>query len=158
MGHKGSREGGLHGTIPKPQTQATDNTTKPKVTSFFPLWKLKGTQPAVKTPAVHLVQLEEESAKKDIEVESKDPSGIDGVMEEFMVHLVRAVKDTQMEEKHCYHCSSLQHFICNFPLVKVSGVKLHLNCKEGMALKKGVQTPQMKVTTPKIPQKEAPKV
>ena len=104
---------------------------------------------------MHLAHLEEESAKKDKEVES---DGIDGVLEEFMVHLARAVKDTQMEEKHCYHCSSLEHFISDCPLVKVSGVKLHLNCKEGMVLKKGTWTPQMKVTTPKTPQEEAPKV
>ena len=26
-----------------PQSQAADNTAKPRVTSFFPLWKLKGT-------------------------------------------------------------------------------------------------------------------
>ena len=26
-------------------SQTTDKTGKPKVTSFFPLWKLKGTQP-----------------------------------------------------------------------------------------------------------------
>ena len=44
---------------------------------------------------MHLVHLEEESAKKDEEVESEDPSGIDRVTEEFMVHLVRAVKDAK---------------------------------------------------------------
>ena len=107
---------------------------------------------------MHLVHLEEESAKKDEEVESKGPHGINGVTEEFMVCLVRAVKDTQMEEKHSYHCSSLEHFICNCPLVKASGANLHLNHKEGMALKKGAQAPQMKVTTPKTPQEEALKV
>ena len=58
---------------------------------------------------MHLAHREEESAKKDEEVESKDSNGIDWVTEEFMVHLVRAVKDTQMEEKCCYHCSSLEH-------------------------------------------------
>ena len=40
-----------------PQSQATDNTDKPRATSFLPLQKLKGTQPAVKTPAMHLVHL-----------------------------------------------------------------------------------------------------
>ena len=97
------------------------------MTSFFPLQKLKGTQPALKTPAMCLVHLEEESAKKDKEVENKNPDGIARVSEEFMVCLVRAIKDTQMEEKCCYHCSSL---------VKASGMKMHLNCKEGMAPKK----------------------
>ena len=98
-------------------------------------------------------------SEKDKEMESEDPNGIDGVMEEFMVHLVRAMKDAQMEEKHCYHCSSLEHFIHDCPLVKAStAVNLHLNCKEGMAPKKGAQIPQTKATTPKIPQEEAPKV
>ena len=73
-----------------PQNQATDITTKPRTASFFPLWKLKGNQPVPKMPPVHLAHLEEESAKKDEEVESKDPDGINGVTEEFMVHLVRA--------------------------------------------------------------------
>ena len=62
--------------------------------------------------------------QKDEEVESEDPNGINGVMEEFMVHLARVVKDTQMEEKHCYHCSSLEHFIHDCPLVKALGAKL----------------------------------
>ena len=41
----------------------------------------------------------------------KDPDGIKGVTEEFIVCLARAVKDAQQEEKHCYHCSSPDHFI-----------------------------------------------
>ena len=100
------------------QSQATDNTAKPRVTSFVPLQKLKETKPAVKTPAMHLTHLQEESAKRDEEVESKDPNGIKRVMEEFMVHLARAMTDNQNEEKHCYHCSSLEHFISDCPLVK----------------------------------------
>ena len=46
-----------------PQSQAIDNTAKPKTTSFFPLWKLKGNQPVPKMATVHLAHLEEESAK-----------------------------------------------------------------------------------------------
>ena len=89
------------------------------MTSFFPLWKLKEIQPALKTPAMHLAHMEEESSKKDEEVESKDPESIDRVTEEFMVHLVRGVKDApEEEEEHCYHCSSLEHFIHDCPLVK----------------------------------------
>ena len=61
-----------------PQSQAADNTAKPRATSFFPLQKLKGTQPALKTPALCLVHLEEESAKKDEEVENKDPDSLNG--------------------------------------------------------------------------------
>ena len=94
------------------------NTAKPKLTSFFPLWKLKGTQPMVKIPAICLGHLEEESAKRDEAVDSEDPDGIEGVMEEFMMHLVRAVKDAQKEEKCCYHCNSLDNFIHDCPLVK----------------------------------------
>ena len=43
------------------------------MTSFFPLWKFKGTQPALKTPTMHLAHLEEESAKKDKEVKARIP-------------------------------------------------------------------------------------
>ena len=96
-------------------------------------------------------------AKKDEEVDSEDPDGIKGVTEEFMVHLARAMKDTQKEEKYCYHCSSLEHFICDCPLVKAPSTNSPLNHKEGMALKKGSQTPQTKVTMPKMPQEGAPK-
>ena len=39
-------------------SQTADNMSKPKVTSFFPLPKLKGTQ-TTKTPAVRVVHLEE---------------------------------------------------------------------------------------------------
>ena len=99
-------------------SQIADKTAKPKVTSFFPLWKLKGTQPSVKTPAVYLAHLQEENTEEDEQVNSKDPDSTEGVMEEFMVHLVRAVKDTQKEEKCCYHFSSLNHFIRDCPLVK----------------------------------------
>ena len=141
-----------------PWSQAADNTTKPQMTSFLPLWKLKGTQPALKTPAMHLVYLEQESTEKDKEVESEDPDGINGVTEEFIVCLAKAVKDTQVEEKCCYLCGSLEDFICDCPLVRASGVKMYLNCKEGMALKKGAWAPQAKATTPKTHQGEAPKV
>ena len=113
-----------------------DNTAKPRTTSFFPLWKLKGYQPAPKMAAMHLVHLEEESTGRDKEVESKDPDGIDRVTEEFMMCLTRAIKDAQVEEKHCYHCSSLEHFIHNCPLVRASRENMQLNYKEGMASKK----------------------
>ena len=130
---------------------------KPKMTSFFPLWKLKGTQPMVKTPAVHLIHLEKESVKKNEEVDSECPGGIEGVMEEFMVHLARAVKDAQKEEKCCYLCSRAELFICDCPLVKALRTDSHLNCKEGTALKSGPQNPQMKVAMLKMPPEVAPK-
>ena len=76
-----------------PWNQAIDNTAKPKTTSFFPLWKLKGNQSIPEMATMHLVHLEEGSAKRNEEVESKDPDSINEVTEEFMVHLVRAIKD-----------------------------------------------------------------
>ena len=76
-----------------PQSQAVDNATKPKTTSFFPLWKLKGNQLVPKMATMPLAHLEKESTKRDEEVESKDTDSINGVTAEFMVHLVRAVKE-----------------------------------------------------------------
>ena len=114
-----------------PRTQTTNNPPKPRTTSFFPLRKLKGNQPLLKKkPAVCLAHLEEEDASGDEDQESDDPNRIKGVTEEFMVHLARAVKDAQADEKCCYHCSSLEHFICNCLLVKTSREKKQLNSKE----------------------------
>ena len=137
-----------------PRTQATDAPPKPRATSFFPLRKLKGNQPTKKMLIVHLAHLLEEDAGGDEDQESDDPGGIEGVTEEFMVCLARAVKDAQVDEKHCYHCSSLEHFIHDCPLIKTSREKKQLNAKEGMA-KKGAQTPPATVSTLKAPQKEA---
>ena len=136
--------------------QTTDKTSKPTVTSFFPLQKLKGTQPT-KTPAVRAVHLEEEGSEEEVGTESKDPDGIKGMTEEFIVCLARVVKETQRDEKQCYHCSSMDHFIHKCLLVKVSRSATHLNWKEGMAPEKGAQTPQVKVTEPKAFQEGMPK-
>ena len=141
-----------------PWNQTTDNTTKPRTTSFFTLQKLKENQRAPKVATIQLAHLEEESAGRDKDVESKDPDGIDQLTEEFMVHIARAVKDAQVEEKCCYHCSSLEHFICDCLLVRTSRENMQLNCKEGMASKKGAQAPQTKMMAPKNPQEEVSKV
>ena len=114
-------------------------------------------QPMVKMPAVCLAHMEEESHKKDEVVDSEDSDGIEGVMEEFMVHLARAVKDAQKEERCCYHCSSLDHFICDCPLVKASRTNPQLNHKEGTEPKKGAWSPQMKVTMPTVLSEGVPK-
>ena len=121
-----------------PWSQAVDNATKPKTTSFFPLQKLKGNQLIPKMAAMHLAHLEEESTERDEEVESKDLDSTDRVTEEFMVCLARAVKDVQVEEKCCYHCSSPEHFICNCPLVRALRDNAQLNHMEGKASRKGV--------------------
>ena len=117
--------------------QTADGTSKPRTTSFFPLRKLKGNQPLSKKPTICLAQLEEEDADDGEDLESDDPGGIEGVMEEFMVQLARAVKDAQADEKCCYHCSSPEHFICNCLLMKTTRDKKQLNGKEGMATMKG---------------------
>ena len=90
-----------------------------------------------------MVHLEEEDAIGDDEdQESDNPSRIEGVTKEFMVHLARAVKDTQADEKHCYHCSSLRTFHPQLPThAKTSREKKQLNGKEGMALMKGSLDP-----------------
>ena len=47
---------------------------------------------------MHLAHLEEEGARGDEDEGSDDPNRINGVTEEFMVHLTRAVKDAQTGE------------------------------------------------------------
>ena len=138
-----------------PKTQVTDGPSKPRTTSFLPLRKLKGSQPLPKKPAVCLVQLEEEDTDEGEDPESNDPHGIEGVMEEFMVWLARAVKDAQTDERCCYHCSSSEHFICNCPLMKTARDRKQLNGKEGTVMMKGAQTPPKATNAMKSPQKEA---
>ena len=90
------------------------------------------------------------------DLESDDSGGIEGVTEEFMVQLARAVKDAQADEKCCYHCSSPEHFICNCLLVNTSRDKKQSNGKEGMASMKGAWTPPIMMSATKIPQTEHP--
>ena len=138
-----------------PRTQTADGPPKPRTTSFFSLRKLKDNQLLLKKPAVHLAHLEEEDADNDKDPESDVPSRIEGVTEEFMVHLARAVKDAQADEKCCYHCSSLEHFICNCLLVKTCREKKQLNGKEGTSLMKGAWTPPAMTSAAKSPQTES---
>ena len=137
------------------RTQATDSPSKPKTTSFFHLRKLKGSQPFPKKLAICLVQYKEEDADNGEDPESDDPDGIEGVMEEFMVWLARAVRDAQTDERCCYHCSSPEHFIRNCLLMKTARDKKQLNGKEGTVTAKGAQTPPKAMNTVKSPQKEA---
>ena len=137
------------------RSQPTDGLSKLRTTSFFPLRKLKGIQPFPKMPATQLAQLDEEDADDGEDPESNNSDGIEGVTEDFMVQLARAVKDTQMDEKCCYHCSSPKHFIHNCLLRKTARDKKQLNGKERMAMMKGAQTPPKATGTIKSPQKEA---
>ena len=137
------------------RNQLMDCPSKPRPTSFFPLRKLKGSQLFPKKAAIWLAQLEEEDADDGEEPESNNPDGIEGVTEDFMVQLIKAVKDTQVDEKHCYHCSSPEHFIRNCLLMKTARDKKQLNGKEGMVTMKGAWTPPKVTSTIKSPQKEA---
>ena len=141
-----------------PRTQATNTPPKPMAISFIPLSKLKGNQPIPKMPAVPLTHLEEEDARSNEDQASDNPSGIKGVTEEFMVHLARGVKDAQVDEKCCYHCSSLEHFIHNCLFIKTLRESKQLNSKEGMASKKGTLAPLMTAYVSKSPQMEVPEV
>ena len=129
---------------------------KPKATSFYPLRKLKGNQ-STKTPVVQLAHLEEEAPDDEEATNSKDPDGLDGMMEEFMVCLARAVKDAQQDKKCCYHCSSPDHVIRDCPLVKSTRKEPNLNHKERMVPKKRAWSPLGKVTPLKAPQDRLPK-
>ena len=73
--------------------QTMARTSKPKAMSFFPLQKLKGSHQAM-TPSAQVAHLEEESTNKEECAEGKDPDATKGITEEFIVHLARAVKDT----------------------------------------------------------------
>ena len=138
-----------------PRVPATDGPSKPRATSFFPFRKLKGNQLYMKKPVIHLTQLEEEDADNGKDLESDNGNGIDGVTEKFMVRLARVVKDAQVDEKCCYHCSSPEHFIRNCLLMKAARDKKQLNGKEGMAMVKGAQTPPKPANAAKSPQQEA---
>ena len=67
------------------RTQLANGPSKPRTTSFFPLRKLKGSQPLSKKPGICLAQLEEKAVDDGEDPESDDPDGIEGVTEEFMV-------------------------------------------------------------------------
>ena len=102
-----------------------------------------------------MAQLEEEEVDDGKDLESDDPDGIKGVTEEFMVWLAREVKDAQVDEKCCYHCSSPEHIICNCLLMKTTRDKKQLNGKEGMAATKGAWAPPTTVNATKSPPNEA---
>ena len=107
------------------------STSRAKAMSFFPLWKLKGSEPAI-TSSMWVVNLEEESADKEEYINGNDPDGIRGLTEEFIICLTRAVKDAQQTEKCCYHCGSPDHFICDCPLLAGAQADQPLNWREGM--------------------------
>ena len=154
-GHQGAEKEDSIELSWSPRAPATDGPSKPRATSFFLLRKLKGSQPFMKKPTIHLTQLEEEGANNGKDPESDDPDGIKAVTKEFMVQLARAVKDAQTDKKCCYHCSSPEHFICNCLLMKATRDKEQLNGKEGTAMVKGAQSPPKSANATKSPEQEA---
>ena len=90
---------------------------------------------------MHLAHLEEEDAGTDKDQESNNPGRMEGVTEEFMVHLARAAKDTQVEEKCCYHCSSPEHFICNCLLIKTMRENAQFKRQGGDGIEEGSPDP-----------------
>ena len=71
-------------TIETSCSWVTASTSKPRATSFFPLWKLKGSQPAI-TLSVPMVHLEENSTDEEEGINSEEPDGIRGMTEELIV-------------------------------------------------------------------------
>ena len=130
---------------------AKASTNRPRVTSFFPLQKLKSSKPAI-APSTQVVHLEEESTDEEKYIDADNPDGIKGITEEFIIHLARAIKDAPQAGKCCYHCDSPEHVICDCPLLAGAQVGPPLNQREGMALRKGSWAPQGKGTMPKVPQ------
>ena len=100
---RATREAEKEDSIELPRSSRIQTTDGP----LAPLRKLKGSQQFPQKPTIWLVQFEEEETDEGEDPESDDPDGIEGVMEEFMVQLARAVKDTQMDEKHCTIAAAL---------------------------------------------------
>ena len=130
-------------------SQTTEKISKPKVTSFFSSMKSEG-YPAYQDPNCKRKCIWKKRVPKKRQV-PKDPNGIEGVTGEFIVCLARVAKETQKDKNQCYYWSSMDHFICECPLVKASRSATHLNWMEGITPEKGAQIPQIKATKPKVP-------
>ena len=83
-----------------------------------------------------MVHLQEKGSDKEGGAESGDPSGIEGVTEEFIVCLSRAGNDDQWR-RNAATIATAQNILSMNPLVKTSRRATHLNQKEGMAPDKG---------------------
>ena len=90
------------------------------------------------------MHLEEESAQEEEYINGDDPDDIEGVTEEFIVCLTRAVKDAQQVEKCCYHCGSPDHFICDCPLLVGSSGRPAFKPEVGDSTKEGSLSPSRK--------------
>ena len=113
------------------QNLATASTSRPRVTIFFPLQKLKSSQLAI-TSSTWVMHLDERSTDEEEGIDGDDTDGIKGITEEFIACLARAVKDAQQTEKCCYHCERPDHFIHDCPQLAGTKTDSPLNQKEGM--------------------------
>ena len=100
---------------------------------------------------------EEEGSGEEVGIKSEDPDGIYGMTEEFIVCLVRAVKETKKDETCCYHCSSMEHFIHKCLLVKTSRYTAHLKWKEGMAWRRESRPLQSRWPSQRHPRRGCPR-
>ena len=120
-----------------PYSQVITNTAKPIATSFFPLQKLKGARQYLK----QLLHAEYTWKKKVLrerrKIKLRTLTVSMGLWEESMVHLACAVNDAQVEEKCCYYCSSLEHFILDCPLVRNSKENTQLKLQGGDSIEEG---------------------
>ena len=122
-----------------PRTWVTDTPPKARATSFFPWGNSRATSPSWRS-LLCVWHIWKKRMPVMMKAKSDDPGGI-GVTEEFMVCLAWAVKDTQVDEKCCYHCSSLEHFICNCLLVKTSREKIIVKQQGGDGIHEGSLDP-----------------
>ena len=130
------------------------STSRLRVMSFFSLWKLKGSQPAI-TSSKQVACLEEESADEEKYINSDGQDSIEGITKEFIVCLARAVKLLN-RQRHAVMTGSPDHFICDCPLLAGAWADPPLNWREGMAPRKEAQAPQGKVTMLKVSQDGTP--
>ena len=124
-----------------------ENQTKPKAMSFFPLQKLKGTQP-VMTPAVQVAHLEEDVTDTEESAQSDNPNGIEGMTEE---------EGSSTGGEMLLPLQQPWTFYLQVPVGEGIQDSYPFKLKGGTAPEKGAQTPQVKVAKPKVPQEGMPK-
>ena len=138
------REAEKEDSMEPSQSQTANEAAKPKVTSFFPLQKLKGTQPLVKTPAVCIGPSGRTEHWRGWGGKQQRPwwyqrchGGVHGVC----IGLVRAVKDAQKDEKCCYHCGSLDPLQPWLPISKNIKNRFEFKLQGGDGAKEGSPGP-----------------
>ena len=138
------------------QSSVPASMSKLKVTTFFPLQKLKGSQLTI-TPSTRVCTWKKRVPMRRRVWTVKTQMALKVWQKSSSYHLARAVKDARQMEKHCYHCDRPDHFIHNCPWLEEMTTGSSLNQKEGTVPRKGGWAPQVKVVMPKVPQDGTPK-